>query len=181
VSIKIGRNGDKVINAGSGFLDASGNRVFTVDSHGFDLRSNSDTHGLTINGAASDFVVINFSKMKNINGGIFLTGGLTPDHVLFNYTGGGNFNPTSNHHTVSGDFLAVGANVTWNAVTINGRLFGGADGHDFRLNSGSVLDGPMVPSPEPSTAVVALASLVALACAAGVRRIRHRPSGPPSI
>ena len=75
----------------------------------------------------------------------------------------------------------MGAKVTWNGVTLKGRLFGGADGEDFRLNSGSVLDGPMVPSPEPSTAVVALVSLVALACAAGLRRIRHQSSGPPAM
>jgi hypothetical protein len=103
---------------------------------------------------------------------------LTPDHVLFNDTGGGHFNPSSSHHTVSGDFLAVGAKVTWNDVTIHGRLFGGARGRDFQLNSGSIL-GPSIMAPEPSTALVALASLFAQACAAGVRRIRHRPSGPP--
>ena len=175
LTINIGNNGDLVVNASTGILDPGGNRVFTVDSSGFNLNSNSDLHGLTISGSASDFVVINFAKMQNINGAIFLTGGLTPDNVVFNYTGGGNFNPSSNHHTISGDFLAVGAKVTWNAVTINGRLFGGADGQDFQMNSGFNLNAPAVlPTPEPATIALALSGLATLGIARAWRGRRRK-------
>jgi hypothetical protein len=172
--INIPNGGDQTINATSGALDGSGNRVFTV-SGGLDLNSNSDTHGLTINGTASDFVVINFSQLSNLNGAIILAGGITTDNVLFNYTGGGNFTASSNHHTLSGDFLAVGVKVTWNSVTLQGRLFGGADGQDFQMNSGFNAEQPQQPLvPEPSTMVGAFSGLAAIACV-GLFRHRRRP------
>jgi hypothetical protein len=165
ITINIGNNGSQTIQASSGKLDGSGNEVFTV-SGGLNLNSNSETTGLTINGTSSQFVVINFASLQNLNGAILLTGGLTSDNVLFNYTGGGNFNPSSNHHTLSGDFLAVGAKVTWNAVTLDGRLFGGSSGNDFQINSGFNLTQPISAIPEPASMVMGSTSaLIGLGCA----------------
>jgi hypothetical protein len=161
VSINIGNGGSQTIQASSGTLDSGGNEVFTV-SGGLNLNSNSSTTGLTINGSSSQYVVINFASLSNLNGAILLTGGLTPDHVLFNYVNtdgtpvGGNFNASSNHNTLSGDFLIVGSKVTWNAVTLDGRLFGGASGQDFQINSGFNLNHPtnITTVPEPASLIM---------------------------
>ena len=167
VVINIGGGGSQTIDASSGITDADGNKVFTV-SGGLNVNSNSDLTGLTINGTSSQNVVINFASLQSLNGAILLTGGLTPDNVLFNYTGGGNFTATSNNHTLSGDFLAVGAKVTWDSVTINGRLFGGANGQDFQINSGFNLvqpqSSPSVPEPSPLI-MSSVAALLGLGCA----------------
>jgi hypothetical protein len=164
VAISIGNGGDQTIDASTGTLDANGNRIFNVTGS-FNLNSNSDTHGLTITGLSTDYVVINFSDLQNINGAILFGGGLagTTDHVFFNYTGTQNFTASSNHHELSGDFLAVNAKVTWNAVTLDGRLVGGSFADDFQMNSGFNLNAPPVTPnvvPEPATVVSSIFPLL---------------------
>src|SRR5262249_24818310 len=76
----------QTVNASAGTLDANGNRVFTASS-GFVVSA-----PLTINGAASDFVVINIpsGQTAQFSAAIDLTGGITDDHVLYNVLGTGN-------------------------------------------------------------------------------------------
>ena len=71
------------INASAGVLDGSGNRVFTYTPSG-----NFNINGVTINGSASDYVVVNIDPTaNNANtdiGNVTLTGGITINHVIFN-------------------------------------------------------------------------------------------------
>ena len=62
---------------------------------------------LTINGTASDYVVIDITGTNNaLDGALTLTGGLIPDHVLINFIGsGGNVQGAANGATLSGTFL----------------------------------------------------------------------------
>jgi hypothetical protein len=87
-------------------LDGSGNRVFTVGSNGF----NNNNGGFTIVGLATDFVVININNgttNESLGGPISLSGGITPDHVLFNFTGtSGNLGASAGGATVNGLILA---------------------------------------------------------------------------
>src|SRR5437667_6711527 len=76
-------NGSTTINASAGTLDASGNRVFTVT--GFNT---TNSNVLTIHGSGTDFVVLNFTSSANFNNQVSLTGGITADHVLYNFVGG---------------------------------------------------------------------------------------------
>ena len=82
-------NGNTTINAINGTFYASGTgytnvRVFTITA--FSL-NNGQT--LTINGDANgDSVVLNFPGSTNFHGNVALTGGLTPDNVIFNFVGG---------------------------------------------------------------------------------------------
>lgn len=80
-------DGTTTINATSGFLDGSGTYVFTASSFSI---GNGNT--VTIDGSASDYVVIDISGNSNnkLDGALMLTGGITPDQVLINFTGSGN-------------------------------------------------------------------------------------------
>ncbi len=82
-------NGNTTINAISGTFSASGPgytnvRVFNINA--FNLNNGQN---LTINGDSNgDSVVLNFRGSTNFHGNVVLTGGLTPDNVLFNFVGG---------------------------------------------------------------------------------------------
>lgn len=82
-------NGNTTINAINGTFSASGPgytnvRVFTITAFSLTTRQT-----LTINGDSNgDSVVLNFPGSTNFNGNVVLTGGLTPDNVLFNFVGG---------------------------------------------------------------------------------------------
>jgi len=174
--------GGQVINATSGTQDGSGNYVFTVASNKF----NNDSGGITINGTASQYVVINIdngTSNESINGAISLSGGITSDHVLFNFVGtGGELGGAANGAAAYGVFLAPNMKINVNGVTIDGRLFGGGSStsnNDFQLNSLGYVDQPAAASvPEPSSGVVAaFVGVIALGWA-GVRRIRHRSLRP---
>jgi MYXO-CTERM domain-containing protein len=152
------------------FLDGNplGNfNVFTVGSVNF-------PNGIfTINGSATDQVVLNVSSNANFHGSIVLAGGITSDHVVINMFGG---NYTS--HT-AGPTLDVNTNgavttATWldpnggmSAVhtDIRGRFFGG-DVQNQQIVSGADITMPPVPAPS----AVALLALGAL----GVHRRRRR-------
>jgi hypothetical protein len=147
----------QVINATAGTLDGSGNFVFTVAANGF----NNNATGITINGTASQFVVININNGTSneaIGGPISLSGGITPDHVLFNYVGtGGILSSSTNKAVVNGIFLAPHMAINLDNININGRLFGGRAGTDFQTVSGFSL---FVAIPEPSTVALGLVTVV---------------------
>jgi hypothetical protein len=170
ITISVGNGADQTVNAISGTLDPAGNRVFTL-SGPLNVNSNSQAHGLHIVGSASDFVIFNYGQLQETKGLISLEGGITSDHVLFNYTGTANWVNTSNNLKETGMFWVPHATVTWDSVTLDGRLFGGKAGHNFQINSGFNLDQPTSPVPEPSIlALVGIAGLGGL----GVRAVRRR-------
>jgi Putative Ice-binding-like adhesive domain/PEP-CTERM motif len=150
----------QTINATSGTLDANGVRVFTSTSF-----SIGNGHTLTINGAATDFVVINITGNGNaLNGAMTLTGGITADHVLINFLGTGELGGAANGATLQGTFLVPNEKVNLNSLTIAGHLFGGVAGQDFQLVSNSFVAQPPIPTavPEPTTLLLAGTALAIL-------------------
>jgi hypothetical protein len=168
------------INASSGSLDANGNEVFTVTAINF---ANGT---FTVNGGPNDFVVLNVADgvgNNGLNGSIVLTGGITSDQVLINYTpstsnltnynnaytnltGGPTLTISTNGLTTSATFLDPTGNFSVNHSVVMGRIIGG-DSSDSSFQSGANLTAP-TPTPEPCT----LALLAATA--AGVAALRWR-------
>ena len=161
------------INASSGTLDGNGNRVFTVTSISF-------PNGIfTVNGSASDYVVLNIAGSvgnNGLNGAVTLAGGIPSDHVLLNYTpstsnltnynnaytnltGGPTMTISTNGATTSGVFLDPTGDFQINHSNINGRIIGG-DTHNSAFVSGANLTAPV---PEPGGIVLALLALAGLA------------------
>ena len=138
-------NNTITINASNGFLDATGARVFTASTF-----SPGNSHTVTINGAASDYVVLDVTggSGNSLNGALTLTGGITPDHVLINFTGSGaNVQGAANGATLEGTFLIPDLGVQLNSLTIDGHLFGGAAGDNFQFVSNAFINQPAVPVP----------------------------------
>ena len=164
------------ISAGSGMLDSHGFEVFKVTSIGFPNGT------FTINGTASQYVVLNIAgnvASNGLNGSIVLRGGITSDHVLFNFTpstnnlttynndystlsGGPTMTISTSGLTTTGVFLDPTGNFQANHAVIDGRIFGG-DSQNSSLVSGLDLNAPAsVPPPGNLTlAVIALASFAA--------------------
>jgi hypothetical protein len=161
---------NQTVSASSGTPDASGNRVFTVAANGF----NNNNQGFTVSGLVSDFVIININNGTSneaLGGPIRLAGGITSDHVLFNFTGtSGNLGASAGGATVNGIFLAPNMKINLDNTIMNGRLFGGRAGQDFQLVSGFQLNQPAA-VPEPSSVV--MATMVGVG-AVGFSRWRHR-------
>jgi hypothetical protein len=161
-------NGAQTVNgsAAASTIDANGNEVFTVNSF-------SDNNGdvLKINGDGHD-IVFNFASNTNFQGAVVLTGGLTPDQVLFNFTGSGkaasiNTNASS-FPALSWQGIILDPNGTIQATNANikGRLFGG-DSNDMQIVSGTTLTSP---TPEPTFLGVLLVGVLGLI---GVHVVRN--------
>src|SRR5262249_23518956 len=145
-------NGNTTINAINGTFSASGAgytnvRVFNVSS--FSLKHGEN---LTINGDANgDSVVLNFTTSTDFDGNVVLTGGLTPDNVLFNFVGGSNLTggPPLRFNTDAGGlaqgiFLNPNGLISSNAGNLFGRLFG-CDTQNFEFNGGPNITAPGMP------------------------------------
>jgi hypothetical protein len=154
----------QTILASSGTLDAGGNRVF--DTTSVNLNNASI---LTISGSASDFVVVNVTDSNPaFNGQIVLTGGITPDQVLFNmfggnyttHTGGPTLTISTNGQVTRGIFLDPNGGMQINHSVLNGRFFGG-DVTNQQIVSGADINAPPPGQgvPEPSTFVLGIAGL----------------------
>jgi hypothetical protein len=148
----------QTVLASSGILDASGNRVFDTTS----VSLNNGTT-LTINGSASEYVVINVTDNDPaFNGQIVLTGGITSDHVLFNmfggcydnlgacaghqYHGGPTLTISTNGDTTTGIFLDPNGGMQINHSVLNGRFFGG-DLTNQQIVSGAYITAPVYVDP----------------------------------
>src|SRR5262249_4701058 len=87
------------INASAGILDSHGNEVFTATIAPSFIAGTT----FTINGTSGQFVVINTTTGGlQFDGSIVLTGGITSDHVLFNFDAG-NFETLSGGDTLTID------------------------------------------------------------------------------
>ena len=148
----IGIGGTTTINAINGTFSASGAgytnvRVFAVNSlnvgQGQTLTINGDPNG--------DSVVLNVTSSTNFGGSVVLTGGLTPDNVIFNFVGGGNpaltGGPSLSISTgatglAQGIFLDPNGKISIGAGNVLGRVFGG-DRQDLQFNGPSNVTAPL--------------------------------------
>ena len=153
--------GSQTINANSGFLDPSGARLFTSSTFAI---GNGNT--LTINGTASQFVVIDItgSSTTKLDGALTLTGGITADQVLINFLGtSGNVQGAANGAMLAATFLIPNQGVQLNSLTINGHLFGGAAGDNFQFVSNAFINQPtLAPVPLPGALPLFASGLGAL-------------------
>ena len=182
-------NGNTTIDALTGLLSASGTgysnvRVFNMGS--FSLNNGQN---LTINGDANgDAVVLNFTSSTNFHGNVVLTGGLTPDQVLFNWVGGskltggptldlnnGGGSPSNSTYLSQGIFLDPNGPISVTNSNVLGRIFGG-DTHDFQYVSGSNVGALSLamdqPTPLPAAAWSGLTLLGLLAVGQSSNRCR---------
>ena len=166
VAINIGNGGSQTINASNGMLDANGNDVFSVSSLSF---VNGAT--LTINGTASQYVVLNFNFSTHFSGTINLSGGITADQVLFNLIGGSSLVTgdtlqfAANNVTQHGTFLDPNGTIQVNSVNIIGHVFGG-DTSDMQIVSNGT-----VAVPEPQTWILLGVGLAALGLGCKIFRV----------
>jgi PEP-CTERM motif len=159
--------GSGSVAASSGTMDSSGNFVFTGSTKTF-LQSGA----LTINGTASQYVVINITdsaqqiQLKNV---LHLTGGITSDHVFINITGNESIGGNTNSGVINGTFFAPNATINIDNTTLDGRIFGGVG--NFQLVSGFGVVAPAGAIPEPaSLAMILLGGGMAAGYAAYHRR-----------
>jgi uncharacterized repeat protein (TIGR03803 family) len=136
-------SGNLTINASAGVLDSDGNYVFNVTSY-----NEGNGNVVTVNGdRLGGSVVFNFGLNSNVNlgGDVTLTGGLSDDQVLWNFTTSGkNINLNNNESSYPlplafhGVILAPGDNLSMVSANLDGRLWGGGSG-DMQLNGGDTL------------------------------------------
>ena len=166
-------NGTTNINATSGFLDPSGARVFSATSF-----SIGNGHTVTINGSASDYVVIDITGTSGnkLDGALTLKGGITADQVLINFIGeGGSVQGAANEATLSGTFLIPDEAVALNSLIIHGHLFGGEEGTNFQFVSNAFINQPTSAVPEPSTWAMMLLGF------AGLGFMAYRRKSKPAL
>jgi hypothetical protein len=165
-------NGTTNINATSGHL-VNGDDVFTINNGGLSL-GNGQT--LTINGTASQSVVLNFDYGNNniaFGGNILLTGGITANQVLFNIiggngatlSGGGQYGTAADYELQYGTFLDPDGKIVINAVNLYGHVYGG-DSQDMQITSGA----DIIAVPEPAPVALMAVSL----CLLSILRLRAR-------
>jgi len=153
------------LTASSGMLDAFGNRVFNVAPLNF------PNGAFTINGSASDFVVLNNLGGGNWHGQILLNG-ITSDHVLINAFGAGNaLDVNTNGLTTHGIFLDPTGKMSAVNTNIQGRFWGG-DSQNMQIVSGFHITAP-ASVPEPTSLLLLGVGLAGLAA----WRSRHRRTG----
>src|SRR5262249_50326341 len=159
--VNLAISGTQTINESAGNLQTFNGvtyRVFNVTSY-----SVGDGKVVTINGDGSgNPVVFNFAQASNVNlgGDVKLTGGLTDDQVVWNFTSSGK-NIALNNNASSfplpqafhGVILAPNDAISLVNANLDGRVFGG-DSHDVQIVSGDTINQP-VPAP-PSLVLMSL-------------------------
>ncbi len=131
----------------------------------------TEVNTFTINGTASQYVVFNIPDTggHGFNGSIVLTGGITADHVLFNFdagnyttlSGGQTLTISTNGNTITGIFLDPNGNISIDNSVIDGRVIGG-DTQDFQFVSGAELFAPPSTVPLPSAGLLFGSGLLSL-------------------
>jgi oligoribonuclease NrnB/cAMP/cGMP phosphodiesterase (DHH superfamily) len=143
-------SGTQTINESAGQLvtvNGAAYRVFNVTSY-----SETDGKLVTINGDGSgNPVVLNFGFNSNVNlgGDVALTGGLSDDQVLWNFTTSGQ-NVSLNNNASSyplpaafhGIILAPNDVISLSNANLDGRVFGGASS-DMQIAGGVTINAPL--------------------------------------
>jgi fibronectin-binding autotransporter adhesin len=135
----------------------------------------------TINGSATDQVVLNVGASANFHGQILLAGGLTSDNVLINmfggnyitHTGGPTLDVNTNGLSTFGTWLDPNGGMSATHTDLQGRFFGG-DVVNQQLVSGVNITAP--PNVPDSGSAVALLG-IALAGIEGARRLIQARKG----
>jgi hypothetical protein len=173
-------NSNTTINASAGTFSAAGTGYTNISVFHVTSFSLNNGQNLTINGDGIHSVVLDFTSNTNFHGNVVLTGGLTPDQVVFNFVGGsaltggptldlnnGGGSPSNSSYLSQGIFLDPNGPVSVTNSNVRGRIFGG-DSHDFQYVSGSNVTAP--PAPLPSSASAGMVLLGGLAL---IRKLRH--------
>jgi hypothetical protein len=140
-----------------------------------DITSVSQTSGnITISGNANNIFIFNVSNSFTANNGtMILTGGVTANHILWNYTGTGTV--TIQNGTTSdwyGTLLTVDGN-----FSLHDRIFDGAviSGGNITITSNATFNNFAFSAvPEPGSLL--LGAVVTVACGAVGYRQRRRPA-----
>lgn len=117
---------------------------------------------LTLRGTANDIFVFNVANSFSTNRVMTLTGGLTPDHILWNFTGGGTtVFSTSGGNLLYGTFLATsaGARFQFSSLDLTGQLINTGDHIQFVSNS-SMTGAPFTTVPEPNSGLLMASGLM---------------------
>ena len=171
-------SGTQTINESAGKLvtvNGVSYRIFNVTSY-----SENDGKVVTINGDGSgDPVVFDFGFNSNVilGGDVVLTGGLSDDQVIWNFTTSGkNFSLNNNASSYPlpaafhGVILAPNDPISLVNANLDGRVFGG-DSSDMQIVSGDTINAPTGPlvntatvsangvPPQQSTATVTITPL----------------------
>jgi hypothetical protein len=154
-------------------------RVFNVTSVNFPNGT------FTINGSATDQVVLNIAFNANLHGQILLAGGITADNVVINvndanvnpatFSGGPALDVNTNGLSTFGVFLDPFGQMSAVNTDIQGRFFGG-DSVNVQIVSGADITGPKPPTsvPAPAGVLLSLAGAGSFGGFAGLSWLRRR-------
>ena len=172
------------VNASSGILDSNGNNVFTATINPNFTAGTT----FTINGTSTQFAVFNITTGGlPFNGSIVLTGGITPDQVLFNFdagnfdtnTGGDPLMINTGGNPTAGTYLDPNGPFQITDTLLNGRIFGG-DSLDSGITDSTIAAPSVVPVPAPGPKATLALLGAGLVCAHMIGR-RRRPLARPAI
>ncbi len=144
----------------------------------------SQLTALTINAAASEYVIININQNSNSNfafaGGVTLNGGIDKSHVLFLVDTTGNFQITGSGHgsIINGIILDNAGNTNLDNFTLNGQLFcNSSAGSNCSVVSNAVINQAKdiggAATPEPASLSMALGGGLLIALGALRNRFKR--------
>ncbi len=132
---------------------------------------------LTLSGSSSDIFVVNVSGTLNLGGGadLLVSGGVTAEHVLYNFTGAKGDISLSSSNVVYGTLLAP----TYSFSKLDGIVYGEVIGAGvIKITShGQIYERPFQPdvmAPEPGGIELFACGLSLIGVAAALRRARRR-------